>query len=130
MRSLFFAVIMLALAHIAGAQSVWSDRPVIALWAASAAVQILDYRATRSYVLEGSRELNPLVRPFVHSPALYVEGQAELALIAFLGHRMRGSRHPFVRRLWWVPQTFQFEENTRCWAFGSHKRLFLLTKQK
>jgi len=98
------------------------DKPVIALWAADNLAQTLDYRATRWSITHGGRELNPFTRPFVHSPALYVEGQAELALTAYLGHRMRNSKHACVRKFWWLPQTITFAQNVSGWQFTRRKR--------
>jgi len=52
-----------------------------------------------------AREDNPLLRPFAHSGALYVAVQASPALMDYLGHRMMTSRHPWLRRMWWLPQS-------------------------
>ena len=58
----------------------------------------------RAITRDGGRELNPLLKPFAHSNALYVAGQVSPALMDYLGHRMMTSRHPWVRRMWWLPQ--------------------------
>ena len=50
-------------------------------------------------------EANPLMRPFAHSGALYVATQVSPALMDFVGHKMMRSRQPWVRKLWWMPQT-------------------------
>ena len=52
-----------------------------------------------------AHEANPLLRPFAHSGVLYVAVQASPALMDYLGHRMMTSRHPWVRRMWWLPQS-------------------------
>lgn len=52
-----------------------------------------------------AQEANPLLRPFAHSGALYVAVQASPALMDYLGHRMMTSRHPWLRRMWWLPQS-------------------------
>jgi len=31
--------------------------------------------------------------------------QASPALMDYLGHRMMTSRHPWLRRMWWLPQS-------------------------
>ncbi|HEY2460346.1 MAG TPA: hypothetical protein VGI16_06045 [Candidatus Acidoferrum sp.] len=50
-------------------------------------------------------ESNPLLRPFAHSGALYVATQATPLLMDFLGKRMMVSQHPWVRKMWWLPQS-------------------------
>jgi hypothetical protein len=51
-------------------------------------------------------EHNPLVRPLVgHPAAFYAATAGEVVATAWLGHRFRESRHPLLRRFWWVPQT-------------------------
>jgi len=58
----------------------------------------------RAITQDGGRELNPLLKPFAHSDALYVAGQVSPLLMDYLGHRMMTSPHPWVRRMWWLPQ--------------------------
>jgi hypothetical protein len=50
-------------------------------------------------------EANPLLRPFAHSGALYAVTQVSPAIMDFLGRRMMVSRHGWIRKMWWVPQT-------------------------
>lgn len=50
-------------------------------------------------------ESDPLMRPFAHSGAIYVATQVSPALMDFIGRRAMTSEHPWVRRLWWVPQS-------------------------
>ena len=50
-------------------------------------------------------ESNPLLRPFAHSGALYAATQVSPALMDYLGHHMIVSRHRWVRKMWWLPQT-------------------------
>ncbi|MBZ5539236.1 MAG: hypothetical protein LAN61_01825 [Acidobacteriia bacterium] len=52
-----------------------------------------------------AQEANPLLRPFAHSNVLYVAVQASPALMDYLGHRMMTSRRPWLRRMWWLPQS-------------------------
>ena len=64
-----------------------------------------DAYSTRRAIQNGSgRELNPLMKPFAKSNALYFATQAQPALLDYVGLRMRHSSKPWVRRLWWVPQ--------------------------
>ena len=64
-----------------------------------------DAYSTRRAISQGyGTEGNPLLRPFAHSGALYVATQVSPAVMDFVGKRMMVSRHPLVRRMWWVPQ--------------------------
>jgi hypothetical protein len=49
-------------------------------------------------------ESDPLMRPFAHSNAMYFATQVSPAILDYLGHRMMTSEHPWMRRVWWVPQ--------------------------
>lgn len=65
-----------------------------------------DAWSTRRAITHGAgEESNPMLRPFAHSGALYVAVQASPALMDYLGRRMMTSRHRWVRRMWWLPQT-------------------------
>jgi len=50
-------------------------------------------------------EANPLLRPFAHSGSIYAATQISPALMDFLGRRMMTSRHGWIRKMWWLPQT-------------------------
>jgi hypothetical protein len=50
-------------------------------------------------------EADPLMRPFAHSGAIYAAIQVAPLLADFVGRRAMNSERPWVRRLWWVPQT-------------------------
>jgi hypothetical protein len=64
-----------------------------------------DAWTTRRAVTSGyGVESNPLERPFANSGAIYATTQICPALMDYLGHRMVRSGHPWMRRLWWVPQ--------------------------
>jgi hypothetical protein len=63
-----------------------------------------DAYTTRQAVDAGHPELDPLIRPFAHSPAIYPAIQAGPALLDFLGYRMMTSRRRWARRIWWLPQ--------------------------
>jgi hypothetical protein len=67
---------------------------------------ILDAWSTRRAISTGyCGEANPLLRPFAHSNAIYAATQVSPAFMDYLGKRLMISRHPWVRRLWWVPQS-------------------------
>jgi hypothetical protein len=50
-------------------------------------------------------EADPLMRPFAHSGAIYAATQVAPLLMDFVGRRAMVSERPWVRRLWWVPQS-------------------------
>ena len=76
------------------------------LVAASSGAAAFDAWTTRravsgNYGVEG----DPLLRPFAHSNAIYAATQVSPVVMDYLGHRMMTSNHPWMRKLWWVPQT-------------------------
>lgn len=50
------------------------------------------------------QELNPLLRPFAHSAAIYPVMQIAPFGLDWLATRLATSRHRWLRHLWWVPQ--------------------------
>ena len=76
------------------------------LAAASHGAAAFDAWSTRR-ALSGNygTEANPLLRPFAHSGALYAATQVSPAIMDFLGRRMMVSRHGWIRKMWWLPQT-------------------------
>ncbi len=76
-----------------------------ALVAASHGAATFDAWTTRRVISSGrGQELNPLLRPFANSNALYGAIQVAPSLLDFLGRRMMRSEKPWVRRMWWLPQ--------------------------
>ncbi len=45
------------------------------------------------------------MRPFAHSPAIYVATQVGPAILDFAARRMQHSENSFIRRSWWIPQS-------------------------
>lgn len=78
----------------------------IALAVASHGASFFDAAVTRAQVRDGGYEENPLVRPFVRSYALFAVTQIGPFIFDGLGWLMARSSHHWIRRLWWVPQTF------------------------
>ena len=75
------------------------------LMATGHAAAAFDAWSTRQAVTSGSGvEANPLQRPFAGSGAIYATTQVCPALMDFVGRRMISSGHPWMRRIWWVPQ--------------------------
>jgi len=65
-----------------------------------------DAWSTRRAISSGyGQEANPFLKPFANSNALYVAVQASPALMDFIGKRMMTSEHPFLRKVWWLPQS-------------------------
>ncbi len=80
-------------------------RTWIGLAIAGHSAAAFDAWSTRRAITHGAgEEMNPTLRPFAHSGALYVATQASPALMDFIGRRMMTSPHRWVRRMWWVPQ--------------------------
>lgn len=63
-----------------------------------------DARTTRD-AMSHYHELDPLLRPFARSAALYPVMQIGPAGLDWLALRMASSHHRWLRRLWWLPQT-------------------------
>ena len=75
------------------------------LIAASHGAAGFDAWSTRRALSGGyGTEVDPLLRPFAHSGALYAATQVSPLVMDYLGYRMMNSHHSLVRKLWWVPQ--------------------------
>ncbi|MGB7847978.1 MAG: hypothetical protein WBL63_20370 [Candidatus Acidiferrum sp.] len=75
------------------------------LMATSHGAAVLDAWTTRRALSGGyGTEANPLQRPFAHSSAIYASTQVVPLMADYAGRRMMRSRHPWMRRVWWVPQ--------------------------
>lgn len=84
----------------AGQRKLWYGLMVVGHTGAA-----LDAWSTRRAVSGGyGQEANPFLAPFAHSNALYAATQVSPAIMDFLGKRMMTSQHPFLRKIWWVPQ--------------------------
>ena len=65
-----------------------------------------DAWSTRRAISAGAgAESNPLLRPFANSGAVYAATQVCPAFMDFLGRRMMRSPNPWMRKMWWVPQS-------------------------
>src|SRR5215472_10519684 len=75
------------------------------LMAAGHAGATFDAWSTRRAVSGGyGRESNPFLAPFAKSNSLYAATQVSPFVMDFIGKRMMTSQHPFLRKIWWVPQ--------------------------
>jgi hypothetical protein len=76
------------------------------LMAASSGAAAFDAWSTRRAISGGyGTEANPFLAPFSHSNALYAATQVSPLVMDYIGRRMMTSRHPLLRRMWWLPQT-------------------------
>ena len=67
---------------------------------------VLDAWSTRR-ALSGNygREADPVMRPFAHSGTIYLATQVTPLLMDIIGRRAMMSERPWLRKLWWVPQS-------------------------
>jgi hypothetical protein len=85
---------------------------------ASSGAATFDAWSTRRAISNyGAVELNPLLKPFAGNASLYAAIQVAPALLDFAGRKMMYSRHSWVRRAWWVPQSASFVSSIFC---GTH----------
>ncbi|MBZ5658936.1 MAG: hypothetical protein LAO08_00880 [Acidobacteriia bacterium] len=75
----------------------------------------------RAITRTGAQELNPMLRPFAGNASLYAAIQVAPLLMDYAGKKMMYSRHGFLRRTWWVPQSASFVSSIFC---GTHNVAF------
>jgi hypothetical protein len=84
-------------------------RPSTRSWLALSLVQhgaaAFDAYSTRQAIGRGAVEVDPLMRPFAHSSAMYGAIQVGPVLLDLLSRHMQRSENRFARRMWWVPQS-------------------------
>lgn len=85
--------------------------------ATSGAATFDAWSTRRAITTAGAVELNPLLKPFAGNGSLYAAIQVGPALLDFAGKKMMYSRHSWVRRMWWVPQSAGLISSMLC---GSH----------
>jgi len=88
-----------------GVERLPSRRTWIALSLAQHGAAVFDAYSTRQAIATGATEQNPLLRPFATSPAIYAATQVGPLVLDYAARRMQLSRHEFIRRVWWVPQS-------------------------
>lgn len=98
-------------------QMIWTGLAI-----ASSGAATFDAWTTRHTITtDGAQELNPLLKPFASNGSIYVAIQVAPALLDYAGHKMMYSRHSWMRRTWWVPQSASFVTSLFC---GSHNLAF------
>jgi hypothetical protein len=85
--------------------------------ATSGAATFDAWTTRRAISQNGAQELNPLLRPFAGNASLYAAIQVGPLLMDYAGRKMMYNSHPWVRRMWWVPQSASFVSSMFC---GSH----------
>jgi hypothetical protein len=88
-----------------GVERLPSRRKWIALSLVQHSASVFDAYSTRQAIANGATEQNPLLRPFATSPMIYAATQVGPLVLDYAARRMQLSRHEFVRRMWWVPQS-------------------------
>ncbi len=64
-----------------------------------------DSWSTNRLVGRGGEEANPIVKPVAGSPAIYPVMQLWPVAMDYVALKMARSEKPWVRRMWWLPQT-------------------------
>ena len=77
----------------------------LSLTAVNHGAATFDAWSTRSAISRGAMEVNPLLKPFANSNAMYGAVQVVPFGMDYLGRRMMRSNNATIRKLWWVPQT-------------------------
>ena len=102
----------------AGHARVLPPKKWLILSAASHGAATFDAWSTRQVIMSGAgQEMNPMLKPFANSNALYVAVQVAPFAFDYLGIRMMRSSHPWVRKMWWVPQA---ASTVTSFAAGAH----------
>jgi len=76
---------------------------VLATFEHSAAA--FDAYSTRQAIGRGAIEMDPMMKPFAHSSAIYAAIQVGPVVMDLLARRMQRSENPMFRRMWWMPQS-------------------------
>lgn len=84
---------------------------------ATSSAAMFDAISTRRAITRyGAVEMNPLLKPFAGNNSLFAAIQVAPALLDVAGRRMMYSRHNWVRRVWWIPQSASFVGSILCGA--------------
>ena len=68
----------------------------------------------RAITVGGGHEINPMLKPFAGNSSIYAAIQAWPLLMDYAGKKMMYSRHPWERRMWWVPQSASIIGSVYC----------------
>jgi hypothetical protein len=84
--------------------------------ASSGAATFDAWSTRRALTKYGAQELDPMLKPFAGNASLYAAVQVAPALMDYIGRKMMYSRHSWMRRTWWVPQSASFVSSMFCGA--------------
>jgi hypothetical protein len=91
------------------------DRRFVLLDGLQTAALISDGVTTRQFLKHGYSEVDPVAKIFIGSKPTWARmapiGAAQVFAGMWLGERMASSRHVWVRRFWWLPQTLGIAGN-------------------
>jgi len=94
-----------------------NDREWLSLGLAAHSVATFDAWTTRHAITTaGAQEQDPLLKPFAGNASIYAAIQVGPALMDYLGKKMMYSRHSWVRRMWWAPQSASIVTSFFCGA--------------
>jgi hypothetical protein len=82
-----------------------NTRTWMLLSAAEHGAATFDAWSTRRNITLGYVEMDPLMKPFANSNAMYAAVQVAPVLFDLLSRHMMVSSHGWERRMWWVPQS-------------------------
>jgi hypothetical protein len=95
-----------------------NDREWLSLALVAHGAATFDAWATRHAIMTvGAQEQDPLLKPFAGNASIYAAIQVGPALMDYLGKKMMYSRHGWVRRMWWAPQSASIVSSFFC---GTH----------
>lgn len=84
--------------------------------ASSGAATFDAWTTRRAITRDGAVELDPMLKPFAGNASLYAAVQVGPVLMDYIGRKMMYSRHSWMRRAWWVPQSASFVTSMFCGA--------------
>ena len=97
------------------------DKKIRLLAEVNAGGAVWDDISSRMVIERGGYERNPLMRPFVHnSGTLAAESVVEVWAMAYVADWMKRSRHPLLRKTWWLPQTLNLSAKVTGGIYNTH----------
>jgi hypothetical protein len=98
------------------------SRPIVALGAGQAVALLADGDLTRRNIKQGGMEVDPLARVFIGThpawPRMVPMGIVQTAAGMWLAQKMKSSRHAWLRRWWWLPQTAGIAGNAQGFIYS------------
>lgn len=96
--------------HKLAERRVWKVLTVASMGAAAADIHNTIHSL---HLHDGAYEADPLARPLTNlpAPAYATLGMMGAAGVDWLGLKLQGSRHAWMRRCWWLPQVLQISGN-------------------